>query len=210
MMGHMVTKEEKEVEEDNSGGDAVINLLMVGKYGCGRSSFILRYARSRFLEKGKRVDRDTLGRITSVPFTDKTCVDDGASHTITLQMSDSAGRERSSRVRAHAIKRSHGLFLCFDITEKQSLEGLIMLQSLHEKHIIPGTQLLVLGCKKDLAQQRVVSVDDMHALARSWGATYVEVSALTGEGVSEAVEALAMNVIYNNLTIWQKKKKNEG
>ena len=60
-----------------------------------------------------------------------------------------------------------------------------------EKNAIPNVQLLLLGNKCDLQEERQVSSEQVAELCKERGIDYLEVSAKTGEGVSKAFEKMA-------------------
>eukprot|EP00004_Rigifila_ramosa_P026961 TRINITY_DN857_c0_g1_i10.p2 TRINITY_DN857_c0_g1~~TRINITY_DN857_c0_g1_i10.p2 ORF type:complete len:235 (+),score=44.62 TRINITY_DN857_c0_g1_i10:129-833(+) len=84
------------------------------------------------------------------------------------------------------------VFLAYDITDRDSFDALgLWLEKARE--LAPDALLVVVGCKADLGDQRVVQADEVSALVAAEGlAGYVECSAKTGAGVESMFKAVAV------------------
>eukprot|EP01113_Clastostelium_recurvatum_P032544 TRINITY_DN4198_c0_g2_i3.p1 TRINITY_DN4198_c0_g2~~TRINITY_DN4198_c0_g2_i3.p1 ORF type:complete len:259 (+),score=64.31 TRINITY_DN4198_c0_g2_i3:1-777(+) len=192
-------------------GDVVMKVVMVGISGSGRSSFLVRSALGVF-DGTERIPR-SLSDSVLLPYKMKDDESNGSDdmkegeggcvRSIKLQMWDTAGRERFPTITSSYYRGAHGLFMCFDITDITSFESLLAYKQDSDKYSRPGTQLVLLGCKKDLASRRAVSEEDARALATSWGTLYMEASSLSGEGVDDAIEAMSKRIVETNPHVWE-------
>jgi small GTP-binding protein len=105
-------------------------------------------------------------------------------HIVRLQTWDTSGQERFQSISRCYYRGANGLFAVFDLSNPSSLHD--ALQFVEEaRHSMPDEAVVLLvGQKKDLP--RKVKKRDAIEAALSIGASYVETSAKTGEGVHEA------------------------
>ena len=88
------------------------------------------------------------------------------------------------------LKRAVGMLALFDVTQRQSMADMYAVvernQRLLDMDDLPPLPFAVLGTHIDQADQRVVTTDEARAAAAEHGASYAEISALTGENVRAA------------------------
>ncbi len=89
----------------------------------------------------------------------------------------------------------HGVLALYDITSMSSF-NILSCWLEYAKRRFPNCKFMLIGTKKDLSDQgRVVSVKMGQRLANQFGIAFTEVSAKKGEGIQEAVEMLAEEIL---------------
>lgn len=179
-----------------AGGDGEKNRMLrfavVGDGFVGKSAVTLRFVRNL-----KVVDWDP----TIEDFYVKTHNVDGKPYP--LQLLDTAGQEDFRALMPEWMADKDGYVFVFDVTKARTLKYLDEYYRMHEMlNLRDPTKadppIVLVGNKVDLVhsdpQVRQVSVDAAKELAEQWHAAYVETSALTGENVCEAFEALIRRV----------------
>ena len=182
-----------------------VKLLLVGESGCGKTAFWDRFADNTYTESY----HSTIG----VDFKSRTV--GIAGQGIMVQFWDTAGHERIRSITdvTQAFYRgSHGVFLCFDLTCRESLERLSSVTwAEHLQYIPPGVPVLLLGMKADLAngdsdmsgcaaprQVGIAEAEDFAALLEDrlgMRPEYVECSSRTGDGVERAMYTLVCDAL---------------
>jgi small GTP-binding protein len=134
-----------------------------------------------------------LTRLTQGVFRDSAATVGAAfqTHTVTtqygartLQIWDTAGQEKYRSLAPMYYRSAHIAILCFDLTNRESFRALgTWADELAEK----GTgelQTIIVGCKVDLVDARVVARDEAQDFAFEKGAShYLECSAKSGVGI---------------------------
>lgn len=157
---------------------ALFKVVVAGDAGVGKTSLIRRYCEGKFF--ASRVA--TIG----VDFhTQRVRVPTGL---VKLSIWDMAGQEQFEVVRAGFYRGSRAAALVYDVTAPASLVNLAHWRE-EVLQAVPHQGLLVVGNKIDL--QRAIQPEAGQTFAFEIGATYLETSALTGEGVARLFEALA-------------------
>jgi small GTP-binding protein len=156
----------------------VLKVVVAGDGAVGKTSLIRRYCEGKFEHT----------RIQTIGVDFQTQTVKLPEQTVKLSIWDMAGQERFAVVRAGFYRGSRAAALVYDVTEPQSLKDL---ERWREEVLgaIQEQPFLVIGNKIDL--ERTVSREEGKAFADSINATYVETSALTGEGVPALFESLA-------------------
>jgi len=156
----------------------VLKVVVAGDGAVGKTSLIRRYCEGKFEHT----------RIQTIGVDFQTQTVKLPQQTVKLSIWDMAGQERFAVVRAGFYRGSRAAALVYDVTEPQSLKDL---ERWREEVLgaIQEQPFLVIGNKIDL--ERTVSAEEAKAFADSIHASYVETSALTGEGVPALFESLA-------------------
>ena len=120
-----------------------------------------------------------------------------------VQIWDIAGQERFASIRDMYLKNSDGALVMFDITKPLSFENvpnwIKHLSSANSDNPIP---LVLIGNKNDLRDNDDIMIsqkqaEDLVESLKEWSGfdiEYIETSALTGENVVEAFEALVTKI----------------
>ena len=86
---------------------------------------------------------------------------------------------------------SHGVVICFDITNQDSFDaGVFWLKDI-EHHAPEKSKKILCGMKSDLSSMREVDRHKAESFAKSNNMSYFEVSSKTGNGVNEMFQLLA-------------------
>ncbi|MHA2004838.1 MAG: Rab family GTPase [Candidatus Thorarchaeota archaeon] len=166
----------------------IYKMVLIGEGGVGKTSITVRYTENRFDENMKM----TIG----VNFASKEVIlEDGS---VRLMLWDLGGQPRFRDVVAGYFKGSRVALAVYDANRYFSLERLTdWIERVRDN--APECQLIFVGNKIDERQNgQGVSLDDGREFATKYGAACVEVSAKTGEGISELFEVVARSLASEN------------
>lgn len=152
-------------------------IILLGETDVGKSALIARFVNGKFSQP----TLTTVGlcdAFVPVPFGDE---------TKWFQICDTAGQERFRSIAPLYFRSAHAVMFCFDITRKESFTGLRSFIAEVNRTCGEGKVAMVfVGCKGDLAAQRMVQAEDGEAYARKHEGQYFESSAKKGDGVHTA------------------------
>ncbi|KAH8273504.1 hypothetical protein KR018_008620, partial [Drosophila ironensis] len=164
--------------------------LVLGDSGVGKTCLLYQYTDGHFHTQFI----STVG----IDFREKRLIYNsrGRRHRIHLQIWDTAGQERFRSLTTAFYRDAMGFLLIFDLTsEKSFLETSNWLAQLRTHAYSEDADVVLCGNKCDLVQMRVVSREQVLALARRYRLPYIETSACTGTNVQEAVQLLVGRVM---------------
>ena len=119
-------------------------------------------------------------------------------------MWDTCGQERYDSIWEKYYKQADGVLLVFDISNKESFNKIknVYVQKIKDNCKI-GTQIILLGNKTDLNEERQVSQEEAINLAVNEEYIYKETSCALNENVADAFETI--------IEMWnvENKKKNQ-
>ncbi|XP_038646454.1 ras-related protein Rab-27B [Scyliorhinus canicula] len=169
--------------------DYLIKLLALGDSGVGKTTFLYRYTENKFNPKFVT----TVG----IDFREKRLEHHGGGAngknplTIHLQLWDTAGQERFRSLTTAFFRDAMGFLLIFDLTSQQSfLNVRNWISQLQANAYCENPDVVLIGNKADLFDQREVQENQAKELADKYGIPYFETSAATGDGIDEAIIAL--------------------
>ncbi|XP_003223711.2 ras-related protein Rab-27B isoform X1 [Anolis carolinensis] len=171
--------------------DYLIKLLALGDSGVGKTTFLYRYTDNKFNPKfittvgidfrEKRVMYNSRGSNGSP----------GKTFKVHLQLWDTAGQERFRSLTTAFFRDAMGFLLMFDLTSQQSfLNVRNWMSQLQANAYCESPDIVLIGNKADLSDQREVNERQAKDLADKYGIPYFETSAATGQNVEQAVETL--------------------
>uniref|UniRef100_A0A672UJG4 small monomeric GTPase n=2 Tax=Strigops habroptila TaxID=2489341 RepID=A0A672UJG4_STRHB len=171
--------------------DYLIKLLALGDSGVGKTTFLYRYTDNKFNPKfittvgidfrEKRVVYNSRGT-NGAP---------GKAFKVHLQLWDTAGQERFRSLTTAFFRDAMGFLLMFDLTSQQSfLNVRNWMSQLQANAYCEHPDIVLLGTKSDLGDQREVPEKHAKELAEKYGIPYLETSAATGCNVEQAVDTL--------------------
>jgi len=172
-----------------------VKLVLLGDSGVGKTSIALRFVHNSyhpFVEA--TIGATYLSRNVALPETDERRSPASPRRAVELKIWDTAGQERYQSLTPLYFRGAGAALLVYDITKLHSYQTLQRwVREL--KHTGPENVLLtIVGNKADLNQERTVSREDAEAYAESIGAVYMEVSAKTGENMTEVFDNIATRV----------------
>ncbi len=161
-------------------------ILTLGESSVGKTCILRRYVEGQFFKN----QLSTIG----IDFKSKTL--QIGNHEIRLKIWDTAGEERFRNITSQYYKGAEGIILVFDLTKKESFEKI----NDWMKQIKVNTQsdeiaIVLLGNKKDIVNERVVSFEEGNERAGEYGIKYFETSALDGTGIDEAIQNLSEEIM---------------
>ena len=107
-----------------------------------------------------------------------------------------AGQERFRTLTSAYYRGAHGVILVYSITDRESFTNLShWLQEIDIYSTNEDAVKLLIGNKSDNEAERVVSKDEARAFARDRGMLFIEASAKTQEGVSQAFDELIQKIV---------------
>ena len=90
-----------------------------------------------------------------------------------------------------------GALIIYDITNEASYNNLKSWVKLIKEECGKHMQLIILGNKSDLNDQRKISKDEAINYAKEQNIEYIETSSKTGENVKKAVTMICENILEN-------------
>ena len=167
----------------------IFKVLLLGNNDVGKSSLILRYV--------DQVWSDTFVPTIGVDFKVKTL--EIENKQIKMQIWDTAGQERFRNVISSYFRGSHGIFLIYDITNRDSFKNLENWLIEIEKNASQNVLKILIGNKSDLVDDREIKTEEGQAFANRNGMKFMETSAKMNTNVNEAFETLAKLMMeFNN------------
>ncbi|KAK8844183.1 hypothetical protein M9Y10_024388 [Tritrichomonas musculus] len=121
---------------------------------------------------------------------------------VQLVIWDTSGAERYYTTTKSYFRMSLGILVVFDITNRSSFNSVPRWINDVKKEASPNCQILLVGNKKDLTDQRVVSTEEAELFANKYKIKYIETSALADENVERAFTTLTTD-IYNKTFVSQ-------
>ena len=155
-----------------------VKFIIVGDSSVGKSNILLRFSRNVF-DPGHQA---TLG----IEFANKHLLFNNIDYLV--QVWDTAGQENFRSVTRAYYKASAVAMVVYDISNEESFQH-IQAWIKDCKDLAPKTvQLILIGNKSDLEDQRVISKEKGEQLASENNMLFFETSALNGNGVEEAFQ----------------------
>lgn len=151
-----------------------VKVILLGNGSVGKTSIANRYTHDKFSSTYK----PSLG----VDFMVKRVEVDGQKYKV--MVFDTAGQEFISSLRKRYYTGATGAVVVFDTTSKQSFEDLDKwLVELRGE--VGEIDTIIVGNKIDLTETRQISREEGEKYASDQNATYMESSALLGEGIRD-------------------------
>ena len=161
----------------------IYKIVIIGDTNCGKSNIITRYTQNHFDENS----HPTIG----VEFYQKDIKIMNARKEIEevrLQIWDTAGQERFRGMASSYYRKAAGILLVYDITNDTTFKNLRKwideIKSYGENQV----DIVLLGNKKDLTEERKVAFEDGQKIAREQKIYFYETSAKKNE--DQAIESV--------------------
>jgi small GTP-binding protein len=175
--------------------DFGLKVVMMGDGAVGKTSLVLRYTQNTFSPEYKQ----SLGASFAVRDLD---IDD---QNVKLVIWDVAGQPSFRQVRRHYYSGAHGALLVFDVTEPRTF---MTLQNWYSdfRNVVPHGAIILIGNKVDLEESRQVPPEAAQMLQNWWNIPYIETSAATAIGVTNAFLLIAEHALQQAMALQAPKK----
>mmetsp|Transcript_37237 Transcript_37237/g.75992 ORF Transcript_37237/g.75992 Transcript_37237/m.75992 type:complete len:205 (-) Transcript_37237:185-799(-) len=166
--------------------DVQIKILTIGNSGVGKTSLLIRYSSHSF--------SPTFITTIGIDFKIKNVNIDGK--RVKLQIWDTAGQERFKTITTSYFRGAQGILLVYDTTEAETFEGINQWMQQIKQHGEENVNKLLIANKCDYPEaDREVTRAQGEELAKKYGMKFIETSAKTGQGVEEAFQMIAGDVM---------------
>ena len=179
------------MEEDRYA--VLFRIILVGDTSVGKTNIINKYIKNEFQEDFYA----TIG----VEFSHKQFIVDN--HKIKAQIWDTAGQERYKAITRAYYKGAKGAFIVYDITRKDTFDDIDKWRNELVNSCNKEVTIMLIGNKCDLEDSREISKEQGEEKAKSFGFSFLETSAYSGENLEKGFEML-IKEIYQKYKIEQK------
>ncbi|CAI2380614.1 unnamed protein product [Moneuplotes crassus] len=177
----------RKLPKDPVRADAKFKIVIIGEASVGKTSFLIRFTQGKYTDEYEA----TIG----VDFQAKSLA--VGSKIVKLQVWDTAGQEKFKSITRTYYNRSHGCLVLYDISDDKSFEkakGLIQYYKEESEATLPFNVILV-GNKCDLEEQRKVSTLEGRILAQEYSIPFFETSVKEDIGVDEVFAKIAVEAM---------------
>lgn len=175
--------------------DYKIKIIVVGDSGVGKTNLVNRFTSNKFDTNSK----STIG----VEFVYKTLKIN--KDVIKVEVWDTAGQERYRAITSSYYKGARGSIIVYDITSEESFKNVENWMNDVSKKGNKDVKFLLLGNKKDLVNDRIVSEFKGIEKAKELNMHFFEASALDKTNVNEA-----FNYLMRGIYLEMRKKDNNS
>ncbi|XP_035988597.1 ras-related protein Rab-17 isoform X4 [Fundulus heteroclitus] len=189
LMGEPVLGEGKEGQQhsDSVSGPVRtlrVKMVLLGSSGVGKSSLALRFGKDEFRKTSPTVGCAYLTRVVHL-----------SDVSLRFEIWDTAGQEKYHSVTPLYYRGAQAALVLYDISSRETFIRAQLWVTELERQCGPGSTVVwLVGNKADLDQNRQVSAQEGQVLAGSKGLSFIETSALSGDQVSELLDAVAHRV----------------
>ena len=180
------------MEED--GYDILFKIILVGDTSVGKTNIINKYIKNEF--------REDFYATIGVEFSHKKFVVEN--RKIKAQIWDTAGQERYKAITRAYYKGAKGAFIVYDITRKETFDDVDKWRNELISSCNQEITVMLIGNKCDLEDQREISKEQGEEKAKSFGFSFLETSALSGENLEKGFQML-IEEIYQKYKVEQSK-----
>uniref|UniRef100_UPI00398F5D55 RAB3D, member RAS oncogene family, a n=1 Tax=Pristiophorus japonicus TaxID=55135 RepID=UPI00398F5D55 len=160
--------------------DYMFKLLIIGNSSVGKTSFLFRYADDSF----------TSAFVSTVGIDFKVKTVYRNEKRVKLQIWDTAGQERYRTITTAYYRGAMGFLLMYDITNQDSFNAVHDWATQIKTYSWDNAQVILVGNKSDLEDDRVVPTEDGRRLADELGFEFFEASAKENANVKQVFERL--------------------
>ena len=162
-------------------------ILTLGESGVGKTAILRRYVENKF----EKHHLATIG----IDYQSKTIKI--KNKEIKLKIWDTAGQERYKNIASQLYKGADGIMLVYDITDDYSFSKITdWMEQINNNLSKNDIGIVLIGNKSDI-EDRIIDTEKGEEKAKEYGIQYYETSALNGNGINEAFEGLAKQILKN-------------
>ena len=176
------------------GYDILFKIILVGDTSVGKTNIINKYIKNEF--------REDFYATIGVEFSHKKFVVEN--RKIKAQIWDTAGQERYKAITRAYYKGAKGAFIVYDITRKETFDDVDKWRNELISSCNQEITVMLIGNKCDLEDQREISKEQGEEKAKSFGFSFLETSALSGENLEKGFQML-IEEIYQKYKVEQSK-----
>jgi len=107
---------------------------------------------------------------------------------------DTAGQEQFKSLTKNFYKNSHGVVICYDVSNQKSFEKIQEWVNSIADNASTNIKMVLVGNKIDLTRE--VTKDEGKKLAENYKIPFFETSAKTDEGINECFRKLISDIIH--------------
>ena len=174
--------------------DILFKIILVGDTSVGKTNIINKYIKNEF--------REDFYATIGVEFSHKKFVVEN--RKIKAQIWDTAGQERYKAITRAYYKGAKGAFIVYDITRKETFDDVDKWRNELISSCNQEITVMLIGNKCDLEDKREISKEQGEEKAKSFGFSFLETSALSGENLEKGFQML-IEEIYQKYKVEQSK-----
>ena len=170
-----------------SSDNIIFKILTLGEGGVGKTAILKRYVENKF----EKHHLATIG----IDYQSKTIKI--KNKEIKLKIWDTAGQERYKNIASQLYKGADGIMLVYDITNDYSFSKITdWMEQINNNLSKNDIGIVLIGNKSDI-EDRMIDKEKGEEKAKEYGIEFYETSALNGNGINEAFEGLAKQILKN-------------
>ena len=162
----------------------LVKVVVIGDGNVGKSCLVLRYSENKFVQSYLA----TMGSDFTIKLTQ------AKGMGVRLAIWDLGGQQMFQTMRKYYMQGAAGAVVVYDITNKESFKAIDRWVSDLRSHS-GDVPCVIFGNKKDLDDERIISLEEAKAKADSYNFDYFETSAKSGENVQDAFNKLAECIV---------------
>ncbi|KAM3859291.1 EF-hand calcium-binding domain-containing protein 4B [Diretmus argenteus] len=161
--------------------DRLFKVVLVGNSSVGKTSLLRSFCEGRF--------HPSTTATVGIDYSVKTLTLDNTQ--VAMQLWDTAGQERYRSITKQFFRKADGVVVMYDVTVEESFKAVRPWLANVQEAAGEGVPILLLGNKMDMDEEREVSFKEAETLAYESKVMFYEVSAYTGNNVTESLTHLA-------------------
>ncbi|TID30128.1 hypothetical protein CANINC_001290 [Pichia inconspicua] len=169
-------------------------LVLLGESAVGKSSIVQRFVKNSFDE----LRESTIGAafLTQSIKLEAQEADMNDDIVIKFEIWDTAGQERYRSLASMYYRNAQAAIVVYDITQEESVEKAKYWIKELKRQANKDILIVLVGNKIDLENERKVNMDEVNELCNEMNLLHYNVSAKTGEGISEMFKEIALKMPY--------------
>ena len=173
--------------ELDSDFDYTIKILVVGDSTVGKTNFIRMFIENKFNQNYMTTSGIDL-KTSSIEIKNK---------KIRVQLWDTAGQEKYKAITKNLFLKVQAALIVYDITNEETFNNLKTWVRSIKEECGKQIQMLIIGNKNDLNEERVVDKNIAMEYAKEEKIDYLETSSKTGDNSQKAITLLCEKVLEN-------------
>ena len=148
-----------------------LKVVLVGDSYTGKTSLIQRLVNNEYIES-------SLSTVVSSCFTKTVQLPEKA---IKISIWDTAGQERFRSLASNFFRDAHGIIICYDVSQPQSLQSIPSWIEEKDKKANDNVAWMIVGCKND--KENLIDENQLKELIEKYNVMHMTCSSKTGENV---------------------------